>query len=102
MSKENKSVITCDLDGKLETYSESAQELFGYTPKEVIGKVRVSDFSDGQVVLGHVVGCWMKPLKMAPGKVIRFSSTKMDTKFPVILKLLLQKEKMASILATAV
>ena len=52
MSKENKSVITCDLDGKLETYSEGAQELFGYTPKEVIGKVRVSDFSDGQVVLG--------------------------------------------------
>ena len=58
MSKENKSVITCDLDGKLETYSEGAQELFGYTPKEVIGKVRVSDFSDGQVVLGHVVG-WL-------------------------------------------
>ena len=58
MSKENKSVITCDLDGKLETYSEGAQELFGYTRKEVIGKVRVSDFSDGQVVLGHVVG-WL-------------------------------------------
>ena len=58
MSKAIKSVITCDLDGKLESYSEGAQELFGYTPKEVIGKVRVSDFSDGQVVLGHVVG-WL-------------------------------------------
>ena len=59
MNKEIKSVITCDLDGKLETYSGGAEKLFGYSPDEVIGKGRVSDFSDGQVVLGHVVG-WLK------------------------------------------
>ena len=59
MDKQIKSVITCDLDGKLETFSEGAEKLFGYTPDEVIGKGRVSDFSDGQVVLGHVVG-WLK------------------------------------------
>ncbi|SVA33190.1 uncharacterized protein METZ01_LOCUS86044, partial [marine metagenome] len=58
MSEEFKSIITCDLDGKLETYSEGAEKLFGYTQEEVIGKVRVSDFSDGQIVLGHVVG-WL-------------------------------------------
>ena len=59
MSKELKSVITCDLDGKIETFSEGAQDLFGYTREEVIGKVRVSDFSHGEVVLGHVIN-WLK------------------------------------------
>ena len=59
MSDNLKSVITCDLDGKIETFSEGAQLLFGYTSEEVIGKMRVSDFSEGQVVLGHVVN-WLK------------------------------------------
>ena len=58
MSDNAKSVITCDLDGKIETYSEGAANLFGYTQEEVVGKMRVSDFSDGQVVLGHVIG-WL-------------------------------------------
>ena len=59
MSDKIKSIITCDLDGKVETFSEGAQHLFGYSSEEVIGKLRVSDFSDGQVVLGHVVN-WLK------------------------------------------
>ena len=59
MSNNLKSIITCDLDGKIETFSEGAQDLFGYTSEEVIGKIRVSDFSEGQVVLGHVVN-WLK------------------------------------------
>ena len=42
MSKPVKSVITCDLDGKIETFNEGAQELFGYTPDEAIGRLRVS------------------------------------------------------------
>jgi len=58
MSENIKSVITCDLDGKIETFSEGATKLFGYSEEEVIGKMRVSDFSDGQVVLGHVIG-WL-------------------------------------------
>tara|TARA_B110000444_G_scaffold112437_1_gene106026 strand:+ start:6334 stop:7611 length:1278 start_codon:yes stop_codon:yes gene_type:complete len=58
MSKHLKSVITCDVDGKVETFSEGAVDLFGYSEEEVVGKMRVSDFSDGQVVLGHVVG-WL-------------------------------------------
>ena len=53
-----KSVITCDLDGKIETFSEGAEHLFGYTQDEIIGKGRVSDFSSGQIVLGHVVN-WL-------------------------------------------
>ncbi len=58
MSENIKSVITCDLDGKVETFSDGATKLFGYSSDEVIGKMRVSDFSDGQVVLGHVIG-WL-------------------------------------------
>ena len=35
MSKNLKSVITCDLDGKIETFSKGAQQLFGYTEEEI-------------------------------------------------------------------
>ena len=58
MSEQLKSVITCDLDGKIETLSEGAVKLFGYAEREMIGKGRVSDFSDGQIVLGHVAN-WL-------------------------------------------
>ena len=59
MKKENlKSAITCDLDGKIETYSDGASKVFGYSKEEAIGKMRVSDFSDGKVVLGHVIN-WL-------------------------------------------
>ena len=59
MEDKIKSIITCDLDGKVETFSEGAEKLYGYTKDEVIGKKRVSDFSPGEVVLGHVVN-WLK------------------------------------------
>ena len=59
MARTLKSVITCDLDGKIETFNEGAQEIFGYTQDEAIGKLRVSAFSPGEVVLGHV-GTWLK------------------------------------------
>lgn len=49
-----KSVITCDLEGRIETYNKGAEQLFGYEPDEMIGKKRVSIFSPGQVVLEHV------------------------------------------------
>lgn len=58
MDKPVKSVITCDLDGKIETFSDGAQDLFGYSEDEAIGKLRVSAFSPGEVVLGHV-GTWL-------------------------------------------
>ena len=59
MEDNTKSIITCDLDGKVETFSDGAEKLFGYSKDEVIGKKRVSDFSPGEVVLGHVVN-WLK------------------------------------------
>jgi 1,4-dihydroxy-2-naphthoate octaprenyltransferase len=54
-----KSVITCDLEGRIETYNRGAQVIFGYSPQEVIGQKRVSLFSPGLVVLGHVQN-WLK------------------------------------------
>ncbi|MFQ6616533.1 MAG: 1,4-dihydroxy-2-naphthoate octaprenyltransferase [Fidelibacterota bacterium] len=59
MAEKIKSVITCDLDGKIETFAEGSRALFGYEPDEVIGKERVSVFSPGRVVLGHVTK-WLK------------------------------------------
>src|SRR5688572_18239797 len=54
-----KSVITCDMEGRIETFNAGAAELFGYSPEEVIGKKRISVFSPGLVVLGHVQD-WLK------------------------------------------
>ena len=84
MSEGIKSVITCDLDGKLETFSEGAETLFGYSSDEVIGKGRVSDFSDGQVVLGHVVNWLKEAVEKVLGKETLSFCTKMAMRFPVI------------------
>jgi 1,4-dihydroxy-2-naphthoate polyprenyltransferase len=56
---EIKSVITCDLEGRIETYNKGAQEIFGYSADEIIGQKRVSLFSPGLIVLGHVQN-WLK------------------------------------------
>lgn len=49
-----KSTITCDLEGRLETFNAGAEAVFGYQADEVIGKARVSLFSPGLVVLQNV------------------------------------------------
>jgi 1,4-dihydroxy-2-naphthoate polyprenyltransferase len=54
-----KSVIVCDLEGRIETFNQGAQEIFGYSPEEVIGNKRVSLFSPGLIVLEHVQ-TWLK------------------------------------------
>ena len=56
--KQLKSVITTDLEGRIQTFNKGAEEIFGYQPEEVIGKKRVSVFSPGLVVLGHVTN-WL-------------------------------------------
>jgi len=53
------SIITCDTEGRIETFNENAEKLFGYSAGEVIAKKRVSLFSPGMVVLGHVAN-WLK------------------------------------------
>jgi len=54
-----KSIITCDLEGRIETFSEGAEALFGYRAEEVIGKERVSVFSPGEIVLQNVA-LWLE------------------------------------------
>ena len=54
-----KSVITSDMEGRIQTFNEGAEEIFGYSAEEVVGKKRVSLFSPGHIVLGHV-GNWLE------------------------------------------
>jgi 1,4-dihydroxy-2-naphthoate octaprenyltransferase len=54
-----KSVITSDLEGRIETFNQGAEQIFGYEADEVIGRKRVSVFSPGLIVLGYV-GDWLK------------------------------------------
>ena len=81
MSKNIKSVITCDLDGKVETFSDGAETIFGYSQNEVVGKMRVSDFSDGQVVLGHVINWLDESVKKGKWEVKPFLTVKMEVSF---------------------
>ena len=71
--KDDVSVITCDLEGRIETYNDGAQALFGYAPEEMIGRERVSVFSDGLTVLGHVPQ-WL-------GAAVRDGAFETDTAF---------------------
>jgi 1,4-dihydroxy-2-naphthoate octaprenyltransferase len=47
------------MEGRIETFNEGAEQLFGYKPEEVIGHKRVSLFSPGPIVLAHVPN-WLK------------------------------------------
>ncbi len=58
-NKPLRSVITCDLEGRIQTYDQGAEAVFGYSADEVVGKRRVSLFSPGLVVLGQV-GEWLE------------------------------------------
>lgn len=54
----DKSVITCDMEGVIDTFSDGAMEMFGYSRTEAVGRLRVSAFSPGQVVLQNL-GTWL-------------------------------------------
>lgn len=49
-----KSIITCDMEGIIKTMNNAAEEIFGYSKSELIGKQRVSLFSPGEIVLQNV------------------------------------------------
>ena len=49
-----KSTITCDMEGVIETFNVGAELMFGYSRDETIGKLRVSVFSPGEVVLQNL------------------------------------------------
>jgi 1,4-dihydroxy-2-naphthoate octaprenyltransferase len=54
----DKSVITCDMEGIIETFSPGAEQMFGFSKEEAVGKMRVSAFSPGEVVLQNLGG-WL-------------------------------------------
>ena len=93
MTDNLKSVITCDLDGKIETFSEGAATLFGYAEGEVVGKMRVSDFSDGQVVLGHVIGWLDESVKKGKWEGETTFLRKDGSEFPARIKITPTKDK---------
>ena len=53
-----KSVITCDMEGRVLTMNDDAVKIFGYKKEEIIGKKRVSSFSPGEIVIQNV-GNWL-------------------------------------------
>lgn len=59
MSQVIRSTITCDMEGRIQTFNKGAEQIFLYAPEEVVGKKRVSLFSPGLVVLEHVP-TWLK------------------------------------------
>ncbi len=58
LSESEQSVVTCDLEGRIETFNDDAESIFGWSRDEIVGKKRVSLFSPGLIVLGHV-GNWL-------------------------------------------
>ena len=50
----DKSVITCDMEGVIDTYNAGAERMFGYSRDETLGKLRVSAFSPGEIVLQNL------------------------------------------------
>lgn len=56
---EVKSTITCDMEGRIQTFNKGAEQIFGYSAEEVISHKRISLFSPGLVVLEHVPA-WLK------------------------------------------
>lgn len=53
-----RSVITCDMEGRVLTMNKGAEDIFGYRKEEIIGKKRVSIFSPGEIVIQNV-GNWL-------------------------------------------
>ena len=51
-----KSVIICDMEGVIQNLNKGAEEMFGYSNLELVGKKRVSIFSPGEIVLQNVFG----------------------------------------------
>lgn len=49
-----KSTITCDMEGVILTANDGAVSMFGYSRDELIGKIRVSVFSPGEIVLQNL------------------------------------------------
>jgi 1,4-dihydroxy-2-naphthoate octaprenyltransferase len=82
-----KSVITCDMEGIIETFNKGAEEIFGYDKEELIGKKRVSLFSPGEIVLQNVP-VWLKKASEEGEYVTETVFVRKDgTRFPARIRI---------------
>ena len=51
------------MEGVIQTMNKGAEEIFGYSKDELIGKKRVSIFSPGEIVLQNVEDWLSKAVK---------------------------------------
>jgi 1,4-dihydroxy-2-naphthoate octaprenyltransferase len=82
-----KSIITCDLEGRIETFSKGAEQVFGYPAAEVIGKKRVSLFSPGLTVLEHVPRWLASSVRDGAHETETVFVRKDGTRFPAKIKI---------------
>lgn len=82
-----KSVITCDLEGRIQTYGADAEAIFGWSADEVIGKRRVSMFSPGETVLEHVPAWLASAVKMGKHETDTVFLKKDGTQFPAHIRI---------------
>ena len=67
-TREIVSVITCDLEGRIETFNPNAEKLFGYTAEEVVGKKRVSptdNTSASKSMFSRCISATVSPKELA-------------------------------------
>jgi len=82
-----KSVITCDLEGLIETVNPDGEKVFGYNKEELIGKKRVSLFSPGEIVI-QSVGTWLsKSIKNGEYSTKTYFLNKEGKKFNAAIKI---------------
>jgi 1,4-dihydroxy-2-naphthoate octaprenyltransferase len=82
-----KSVITCDMEGIILTFSKGAEKTFGYSAEEITGKKRVSVFSPGEIVLQNVPK-WLEEASTQGEYVTETVFLKKDgTRFPARIRI---------------
>ena len=82
-----KSVITCDMEGVIETINPDGEKLFGYSKEELVGKKRVSLFSAGEIVIQNG-GNWLAQAnKKGSYKTKTFFINKNGSKFNAEIKI---------------
>ena len=81
-----KSVITCDMEGRILTMNSGAVEIFGYEKEEIIGKRRVSFFSPGEIVLQNVANWLSQSIKNGKFETETVFVKKDGSTFPAKIK----------------
>jgi 1,4-dihydroxy-2-naphthoate octaprenyltransferase len=52
-------IVTCDMEGRIQSFDAGAEAIFGHAPGEVIGKKRIAFLVPGPIAIGQLGG-WLK------------------------------------------